>query len=475
MNEEEDDMDSLDENNELIQRSVEKYEEMRERKERYFFDVDALVRIIDHFIDRLEYEKALEVTRYAHSLHPHSVNFTLKEAHVYALMGREKESLQLLEKVEHVSPFDIEVHLIRGNIYNALEQYPKAIASFRKALEMADDQKDDIYLSLAITYQNMTDYSKAVDYYKLSLLSNPANEIAMEEMLVSLEFSHRIGEGIEFFKRLIDENPYSFMLWYYLGELYVKQGLFEKALHAYDYCLLIREDFAPAHLDMAQALSMLEKFQEAIERYKIAFEYCQPDAFTYYNIGECYENLRDFDTARTYYKKAVKLAPEMSQAWFGIGVTLDEEDRWYEAVHYIKKAIEIDDQNGEYWLALGDCEYRLNNFEESEECYKKVIDFDPENDEGWIAYSELLSELNRPLDAVEIINASMFYHFDNPELRYRQVCYLYQGGYLEEAYEYLGNVVSQFPQGYTIMFGIIPDMENDYRIQSIITDKGGRI
>lgn len=475
MNEEEDDMESMDENNELTQRSVEKYEEMRERKERYFFDVDALLKIIDHFIDRLDYEKSLEVTRYGQSLHPHTVSFTLKEAHVFALMGRENESLQLLEKVEHVSPFDIEIHLIRGNIYNALEQYPKAIASFRKALELADDQKDDIYLSLAITYQNMTEYSKAVDYYKLSLLSNPANEIAMEEMLVSLEFSHRTGEGIEFFKRLIDEHPYSFMLWYYLGELYVKQGLFEQALHAYDYCLLIREDFAPAHLDMAQALSMLEKFQEAIDRYKIAFEYCQPDAFTYYNIGECYENLRDFDTARTYYKKAVKLAPEMSQAWFGIGVTLDEEDRWYEAVHYIKKAIEIDDQNGEYWLALGDCEYRLNNYEEAEECYKKVIDFDPENEEGWIAYSELLSELNRPLEAVEMINASMFYHFDNPELRYRQVCYLYQGGYLEEAYEHLGNVISQHPTTFGIMFGIIPDLENDTRIQSIITDKGGRL
>lgn len=474
MNEEDDDMENLDENSELIQRSIEKYEEMKERQERYFFDVDALVKIIDHFIDRLEYEKALEVTRYANTLHPQSVNFALKEAHVYALLGREQESLRLLENVEHVSPFDIEIHLIRGNIYNALEQYPKAIASFRKALELADDQKDDIYLSLAITYQNMAEYSKAVDYYKLSLISNPGNEVAMEEMLISLEFSHRIGEGIEFYKRLIDEHPYSYMLWYYLGDLYVKQSLFEQALHAYDYCLLIKEDFAPAHLDMAQALSMLERFKEAIDRYKMAFEYCQPDAFTYYNIGECYENLQELETARTYYRKAVKLAPEMSQAWFGIGVTFDEEDRWYEAVHYIKKAIELDDQNGEYWLALGDCEYRLNNFDESEECYKKVVDFDPENDEGWIAYTELLSELNRPAEAVELINACLFYHFDHQELRFRQVVYLYQAGYLEEAYECLGNVLNIFPKGYEILFELLPAMESDQRIHTIISDKGGR-
>ncbi|MBK7887125.1 MAG: tetratricopeptide repeat protein [Bacteroidetes bacterium] len=474
MEEDDDDMEQQDENSELIQKSVEKYEEMRERQEKYFFDVDALVKIIDHFIDRFEYEKSLEVTKYAHTLHPHSVNFTLKEAQLYALMGQEQKALQLLEKIEHVNPFDVEVHLIRGNIYNTLEKYNRAIASYRKALEMADDQKDDIYLSLAITYQNMAEYSKAVDYYKLCLLANPSNEVAMEEMIVSLEFSHRLSEGIEFYKRLIDEHPYGYMLWYYLADLYGKQSQFEQALVAYDYCLLIKEDFAPAHLDMAQALAMLERFQEAIDRYKLAFEYCKPDAFTYYNIGECHENLQDMETARVHYKKAVKLSPEMSQAWYGIGVTYEEEDRWYEAIHYIKKAIELDDQNGEYWLALGDCEYRLNNFEEAEECYKKVIDYDPENEEGWIAYSELLSELNRPFEASELINTAMFYHPDNAEIKYRQVCYLYLSGYKQEAYERLAETLDTFPEGHAIIYDLIPSLEADDRIKSIILNKGGR-
>lgn len=471
MEEDDDEMENTDERSEHIQQSIEKYEKMREKQERYFFDVDALLKIIDHFIDRLEFDKALEVTKYAFTLHPQSVNFTLKEAHLLALMGNEKGALALLEKVEHVNPFDIEVHLIRGNIYNALEQYPSALASFRKALEMADEQKDDIYLSLAITYQNMAEYSRAVDYYKLCLLANPENEVAMEEMVMSLEFSQRILEGIDFYKLLIDEHPYAYMLWYYLGDLYTKQGAYEDAIVAYDYTLLIKEDFAPALLDMAQALSLLEKFTEAIEKYKTAFEYCQPDAFTYYNIGECYENLKEFETARTYYRKAVKLSAEMSQAWFGIGVTFEEEDRWYEAIHYIKKAIELDDQNGEYWLGLGDCEYRLNNFEEAEECFKKVIDFDPESEDGWIAYSELLAELNRPFEASEIINTALFYHHENHELRYRQVVYLYQAGYLQDAYVLFAETIDKFPEGFAIIFELLPGLEKDEQIRAIIINK----
>ena len=468
MEEDDDEMENMDERSEHIQQSIEKYEKMREKQERYFFDVDALVKIIDHFIERLEFEKALEVTKYAFTLHPHSVNFTLKEAHLLALMGNEKGALALLEKVEHVNPFDIEIHLLRGNIYNALEKYPSALASFRKALEMADEQKDDIYLSLAITYQNMSEYGRAVDYYKLCLIANPSNEVAMEEMVLSLEFSKRIPEGIAFYKLLIDEHPYGYMLWYYLGDLYTKQGAFEDAITAYDYTLLIKEDFAPALLDMAQALSFLEKFTEAIEKYKTAFEYCKPDAFTYYNIGECYENLNEFETARTYYKKAVKLSAEMSQAWFGIGVTFEEEDRWYEAIHYIKKAIELDYQNGEYWLGLGDCEYRLNTYEEAEECYRKVIDFDPENEDGWISYSELLAELNRPFEASEIINTALFYHHDNQELRYRQVVYLYQAGYQQDAYVRFAETMEKHPTGFAIIFELLPSLEFDTYIGDII-------
>lgn len=468
MEEDENDMENQDESSELIQKSIEKYEEMRERRERYFFDVDALLKIIDHFIDHLEFDKAFEVTRYANSLHPDSINFKLKEAHLYGMMGREKEALTLLEGLEHVNPFDVEIHLIRGNIYNSMEQYPRAIASYRKALEMADEQKDDIYLSLAITYQNMADYSKAVDFYKLCLLANPSNEVAMEEMLASLELSHRLDDGISFFVQLIDEQPYGFMLWYYLGDLYAKSGKFHDAIKAYDYCILIKENFAPAHLDMAQALSMLDMFQEAIDRYKLAFEYCSPDAFTYYNIGECHESLKQFELARGYYTKAVKLTPEMSQAWFGIGVTYEEEDRWYEAVHYIRKALDLDDQNGEYWLALGDCEYRLNNTGEAEECYKKVIDYEPESDEGWMAYADLLAEQNRPFEASEIIHAGLFYHHDHEAMRFRQVCYLYQSGYIQEAYNQLAETIRLYPKGSALLFELNPSLERDDRILSII-------
>ncbi len=471
MKEDDDALENRKEHRDILDNTIRRFEEMKRKRERYFFDVDALLRIIEHYIDAQEYQKAVEIIKYARTLHPQAVQFSLKEAHIMALTNQEEAALKLLDEVEKVSPFDVEVYIIRGNILNMLEQFSKAVVCFKKALEVADEQKDDLHLSLAITYSNMAQYSKAVDYFKLCLEENADNEVALEEMVHSLELSNRGQEGIAFYNKLIDDRPYSYITWYHLGNLYCKLTLFEKALQAYDYCLLIKEDYAPAQLDMAHVLTMLERYNDAITRFKIAFEYCKPDAFTYYNIGECYEQLEKYDDARSYYKKAVKMLPEFAQAWYGIGVTLEAEDRWYEAIHYIKKALDIDNQHGDYWFALGDCEYKLCNYASANDCYKKVIDFDPENVEGFITYADFLFEQNRILEAAEIINAAIAYHPDETELFYRHVCYLYLSGYQQEALIRLDEALEKDYTQHAVLFEIVPSMENDPSIINRIHPK----
>lgn len=469
MRNDDDDLENQEEDKNILDSTIRRFEEMRRRRENYFFDVDALQRIIEHFIERIEFSKALEVARYGLKLHPDSMLFKVKEAHLYALTGHEEKALELLENAEAISPYDVDLHLIRGNIYNSLERYEEAVKSFKQALKLSDSQKDDIYLSLAIAYQNMADYTKAVDYYYKCLDENPENEIAMEELLISLEFSGRMEEGIAYFDKLINNSPYHYTAWFFMGNLYNRLTLYEKALKAFDYAILIKEDFAPAHLDMAHTLSLLERYDQAIVRYKAAFEYCQPDAFIYYNIGECYEQLDIYDEARDYYKKAVKLQPGMAQAWYGIGATLEGEERWYEAIHFIKKAIELDDMQPDFWYALADCEYRLKNYKEAENCYQKALDNDPENEEIWISYADMVAEQKRPFEAIEMMNTALMYHPNNAELLYRMVCYLYMGGFLQESYQQLEIALEKDYSQHEILFELMPELGNNQEIMNRIT------
>jgi len=456
------------EDNEFLGHSLKKFEEMRRRKTKYFFDVDTLLNLIDHYLEILDLESAEEVTKYARSIHPDSISFLLKEAELFALNGKKDRALSLLEKVEKVTPFDPEVFVIKGNIYSILQIFDLAIVSYKKALSLADEQKDDIYFRIGLAYQSIGQFNLALDNYKLCLQDNILNEGCLSELVSCCEFGDLYDKGIELINSIIDEDPYNCIAWYHLGELYTKQGSYLNALKAFEYCLLINDRFAPAYLDMAQVYLMNDQFEEAIEAYKTAFEYCHPDSYTYYNLGECYEQLKKWDEARDYYQKAIKSDPFMAQAWYGMGVTYEEEERWYEATYYIKKAIENDDANGEYWLALGDCEYQLRNQPEAEDCYKKAIKLDPDNADVWMAYCDLLHDFNMDLKATEIMGESISYNPLNAELHYRQSAYLFLSGKIEDSMIKLENAVQLDYNLHHLLFEIAPMMQNDDRINWII-------
>src|SRR3546814_16766745 len=73
-------------------------------------------------------------------------------------------------------------------------------------------------------------------------------------------------------QKYIDEEPYSYAAWYNLGNAFNKLGLFEKAIDAYDYAILVRDNFAAAYFNKGNALMNLERFQEAIHVFRQTFE-----------------------------------------------------------------------------------------------------------------------------------------------------------------------------------------------------------
>lgn len=474
MKEDNDDFENRDDYQERVKLTVNRYEEMVRNQDRYFFDVEALVRILDFYAEKGEYIKALEVVKYSFSLHPNSVDLMMKQAHLFALTGQDQRALETLDKVEQISPYDIDLHLVRGNIFNTLGNYEEALRCFSKALAVAEN-RDEVYFSIAITYHNMQDFTRAIENFKKALQINSGYELAMEELTACFSMNGQLDEGLAYYKELIDRDPYSYAAWYNLGDIHCRLGQYEASLHAFDYCLLIRDDFAPAYLDQAHVLAMLGHFEQAIQKYQQTFEYFNPDGITYFNIAECYEKLEKMDDARTFYKKAVRLLPEMAQAWYGIALTLEFEERWYEAIHYVKKALEKDPGNPEYLLLLGDCEFNLNNLNEAFECYRQVTVDEPTFIDGWVSLSDFYIETGNPQEAVNVMNTGLFYNPGNAELLYHQVVNFYCTGELEDSYVYLQQAMEADASQVSLIFELLPAIRNDQHIINIIRNNSSHL
>lgn len=62
-----------------------------------------------------------------------------------------------------------------------------------------------------------------------------------------------------------------------------------------------------------------------METYKEVLKYEEPEAVTYFYIGECYEKLEHYSEAFDYYRRSSKLNPEYAEAWMGMGSI---HDKW---------------------------------------------------------------------------------------------------------------------------------------------------
>ena len=77
-------------------------------------------------------------------------------------------------------------------------------------------------------------------------------------------------------------------------------------------------------MNKADALSSLERYDEAIATYKETFTFEEPNADMFYFIGECYENNLQYDEALEYFKKATQLDSMHSDAWAGMAYVFNE-------------------------------------------------------------------------------------------------------------------------------------------------------
>ncbi|MFM7730697.1 MAG: tetratricopeptide repeat protein, partial [Flavobacteriales bacterium] len=109
MNEDRDDQQSI----ELVHR----YERMLELNASYYFDVDQLEVIVDHYCSHASFQEAEEVIAYGYSLFPNHHALMLREAQILIATGKLSKAIQRLKSIEQIDRSE-EVLLTMANVYS---------------------------------------------------------------------------------------------------------------------------------------------------------------------------------------------------------------------------------------------------------------------------------------------------------------------------------------------------------------------
>jgi len=347
-----------------------------------FMDSDTLEAIIDHYLIQGNYSKATICAEIGIEQFPFIALFSLRKAQAISANGQLKEALNLLSLLEKNGNTSCEHFLTKASIFSQLRDSKTAIKYFTEALQIAEpEDKDEIYVDLAMEYEAARDFKNAVRILQQALEANPSNEVAIYELAFCYDQMQEFTSAIQCYSDFIDENPYSFTAWYNLGNAYSKSENFEKAIWAYDYCLLINEEFSPAYFNLGNAYLSEEKYLLSIQNFEKCIELDGEDGLTLCYLGECNEQLGNLEQAKNYYHRSLELMPELSDAWLGLGIVKDMEGDLKAAIGFIDKAISYDKTNPGYLHVLAGALEKTEDVILTNETYLKAFSMDQTNDE----------------------------------------------------------------------------------------------
>jgi tetratricopeptide (TPR) repeat protein len=368
------------EDREELKELLEQYVNLRSGKSHSFIEEDAFERIIDYFDDQDDLAKALEAAETGLDYFPYSSILLIKKADLLIATRHYADALELLDQAALYDSSDINLYILRTDAYLALDQQLNAVQVLEEALLLFEgEEKLELLFELADVYDDYEEFDKVFDCLKLILEQEPVNEEALYKICFWTDFTGRNEESIRLHQAIIEEYPYSELAWFNLAAAYQGIKLYEKAIDAYQYAVVIDEKFDYAYRNMGDAYIRMRKYKEAIEVLERVLELTRPEEVIYEAIGHCHHRLGKFAQARFNYRKASHMNPQDTKLNYKIALTYINEEQWESAVKQLEIAMRLNRNAPEYNLAMGECMLNLGNYKEAVIRFGVVVHNRPRN------------------------------------------------------------------------------------------------
>jgi tetratricopeptide (TPR) repeat protein len=446
------------------------YENMVANGNVVFFDQETFQNLIDYYEDQLRFQQALGVIEHAIQQHAYSAVFHIRKAQLLLEEDRLEEASEALAFAKLYEPSNLDIFLTEAEILHQEGDFEEALIVLEQSKIYADSgDYEDIYLLQSSINESDEDYQAAFKSLAEVLKINPFNEMAYSRLWLCIELMGQYAESIELHEEILDREPYAYWAWYNLGHAYNNMGLYEKAVEAYDYAIVINERFEFAYRDIIACLFRLEHYEKALRYVQDYKELFEVDADLLLWEGECYEYSGDFATARQLYVQALKKGNLEGRLHYRIGVTYANEDKWRKALQAFQTAFSQNKENEEYCIALAEVYNQLDQVEEAHTLYQRATVLSPELPISWMSYLEFLIDEQDYELAFEVLEEAERYSIFT-DYNLVRIALLWFSGQRKEGQVQLIQLLTSSPKKLNRLLDIAPDLESDIQFMQIVED-----
>jgi len=189
---------------------------------------------------------------------------SLQYAYGLALVrsGRAVEAQRIFSDLLTKYPDWGALHVVLGQAMAQGDEYPKAIESLEKAIQLQPDVAE-AHLTLGEIYMRQGELEAAEKELRAELESYPADLRAQHLLAMVLDLAGNPQEAIQILRLLLEETPHSANARYLLGKILLAQGHAEQAQIQLESATQLAPEDPEAHYQLGLALQRQGRREEA--------------------------------------------------------------------------------------------------------------------------------------------------------------------------------------------------------------------
>jgi tetratricopeptide (TPR) repeat protein len=231
-----------------------------------------------------------------------------------------------------------------GNIYRDSGKFPDAVDTFRKLLNLGEENEWRGYEELVDTYRDAREWQQATDTAKEAVAKLPDNRDLKLTLAAQLTDMGQADEAFKIARAQLRGNP----------------------------------DDRDVYVSMAQMCSRLRRYAEAEEYIAKAAQFAvnpEEKQNVFFVWGDIFDRQKKFEAAEAMFKKVLADDARNAAVLNYLGYMLaDRGIRLQEALGYVKTAVEIEPQNGAFLDSLGWTYFKLGNYAQAEDNLRHALE-----------------------------------------------------------------------------------------------------
>lgn len=447
---------------------IRRYEDMRQKRSLYFFDVDEFEVIINYYLEDDNSKEANAALRIAEQQHPNTVSLQIKRAELFVEENEPVRALNLLKKLIVLDSSNYEIHLLMGNSYMLLGDTEKANSFFQDAIGLTIDNTEEIAYNIGYAFEKIKLHHIAVYYYEIAYEVNSEERAYLFDIGFCYEQLGQEEKSEENYKLYLEQDPLSDSAWYNLGVVLNKQNKDKEAIDAYDNAVAINTNNTSALFNLANSYANLDEFDSAIDIY-LEFLALEPGSSQgNFYLGELYYKNCQMDKAKECFQRSMELDKLSGDGFYGLSLIEYAQKNYSESISLLKDAISKNDENGEYWNLFGHLNKKFEYYENAENSYEKALRLMPENHDTLVHYIDILIEQDKLSEALNKLIDSKDHIKSNSSLLYRFATIYFMLGDKKSALDYLLSGFQIDPKGIADVYVRYPQAKFDHEVKKLL-------